>query len=66
MADSLEITAQKKFFIDLRLPYSAVRGEQVEVKAILHNYSPNPVTVSLALCGCDSLLALVVLTLSDL
>ncbi|KAJ4921748.1 hypothetical protein JOQ06_016458 [Pogonophryne albipinna] len=27
------------------LPYSAVRGEQLEVKAILHNYSDDPATV---------------------
>uniref|UniRef100_A0A3Q1IWP6 Uncharacterized protein n=1 Tax=Anabas testudineus TaxID=64144 RepID=A0A3Q1IWP6_ANATE len=45
VADSLEVIVQKKFFIDLRLPYSAVRGEQLEVKAILHNYSPDPITV---------------------
>lgn len=51
MADSLEIIVQKQFFIDLRLPYSAVRGEQVEVKAILHNHSPNAITVSLGLSG---------------
>lgn len=51
MADSLEIIVQKKFFIDLRLPYSAVRGEQVEVKAILHNHSPSAITVSLGLSG---------------
>lgn len=38
---------RKEFFIDLRLPYSAVRGEQLEVKAILHNYSPDDAIVSL-------------------
>ncbi|CAL8285588.1 unnamed protein product [Arctogadus glacialis] len=36
--DTLKIVVLKKFFIDLRLPYSAVRGEQIEIKAILHNY----------------------------
>ncbi|XP_070846544.1 complement C3-like [Chaetodon trifascialis] len=41
----LEVIVRKEFFIDLRLPYSAVRGEQIEVKAILHNYSPDPATV---------------------
>ncbi|XP_073698015.1 uncharacterized protein [Garra rufa] len=30
----------KPFFIDLKMPYSAVRGEQLEIKAIIHNYSP--------------------------
>ncbi|XP_044201967.1 complement C3-like [Thunnus albacares] len=39
VGDPLEVIVRKDFFIDLRLPYSAVRGEQIEVKAILHNYS---------------------------
>ncbi|VFV43685.1 complement c3-like, partial [Lynx pardinus] len=26
------------FFIDLRLPYSVVRNEQVEIRAVLYNY----------------------------
>ncbi|XP_056136550.1 complement C3-like isoform X2 [Lampris incognitus] len=43
--DSLEVVVRKDFFIDLRLPYSAVRGEQLEVKAILHNYTPDRLTV---------------------
>uniref|UniRef100_A0A3Q4FYK3 Anaphylatoxin-like domain-containing protein n=1 Tax=Neolamprologus brichardi TaxID=32507 RepID=A0A3Q4FYK3_NEOBR len=41
------ILVQKTFFIDLRLPYSAVRGEQLEIKAILHNYENDPVRVDL-------------------
>lgn len=47
MADPLEVIVRKDFFIDLRLPYSAVRGEQLEVKAILHNYKTYEITVSL-------------------
>ncbi|KAM6939509.1 complement C3-like [Xenentodon cancila] len=42
---SLEVIVRKEFFIDLRLPYSAVRGEQLEIKAVLHNYSPELITV---------------------
>uniref|UniRef100_A0A8C9XDM5 Complement component c3a, duplicate 5 n=1 Tax=Sander lucioperca TaxID=283035 RepID=A0A8C9XDM5_SANLU len=45
VGEPLEVIVRKEFFIDLRLPYSAVRGEQLEIKAILHNYSPDPVTV---------------------
>nr|XP_046263075.1 complement C3-like [Scatophagus argus] len=45
VADPLEVIVRKEFFIDLRLPYSAVHGEQLEIKAILHNYSPDPITV---------------------
>ncbi|XP_070683645.1 complement C3-like [Pempheris klunzingeri] len=49
VADPLEVTVRKEFFIDLRLPYSAVRGEQLEIKAILHNYSPDLITVKVVL-----------------
>lgn len=50
MANPLEVIVQKLFFIDLRLPYSAVRGEQLEIKAIIHNYNEDPVDVR-PLCG---------------
>ncbi|KAM7418856.1 hypothetical protein PAMA_016130 [Pampus argenteus] len=59
--DSNEIVSRTKFpeswlWLDIKLPacppqtpmwlpYSAVRGEQIEIKAILHNYSPDPATV---------------------
>lgn len=39
VADPYEITVAKEFFVDLKLPYSAVRNEQLEIKAILHNFS---------------------------
>ncbi|KAE8300817.1 Complement C3 Complement C3 beta chain Complement C3 alpha chain [Larimichthys crocea] len=45
VAKPLEVIVKKDFFIELRLPYAAVRGEQLEVKAILYNYSPGPATV---------------------
>ncbi|XP_062283410.1 complement C3-like isoform X1 [Scomber scombrus] len=45
VGEPLEVIVRKEFFIDLRLPYSAVRGEQLEIKAILHNYSPDQATV---------------------
>ncbi|XP_031725593.1 complement C3-like [Anarrhichthys ocellatus] len=45
VGDPLEVLVRKEFFVDLKLPYSAVRGEQLEVKAILHNYSPDLATV---------------------
>ncbi|XP_054982328.1 complement C3-like [Sorex araneus] len=41
VADPFEVTVMKKFFIDLRLPYSVVRNEQVEIRAILYNYQPS-------------------------
>ncbi|KAK2818284.1 hypothetical protein Q7C36_022217 [Tachysurus vachellii] len=39
VADPYEITVVKDFFVDLKLPYSAVRNEQLEIKAVLHNFS---------------------------
>uniref|UniRef100_A0AAY4BSU8 Anaphylatoxin-like domain-containing protein n=1 Tax=Denticeps clupeoides TaxID=299321 RepID=A0AAY4BSU8_9TELE len=39
VADPLDIVVMKYFFVDLKLPYSAVRNEQIEVKALLHNYN---------------------------
>ncbi|TSK18105.1 Complement C3 [Bagarius yarrelli] len=39
VADPYEITVAKDFFVDLKLPYSAVRNEQIEIKAVLHNLS---------------------------
>lgn len=47
MGDPLEIVVRKDFFVDLKLPDSAVRGEQLEIKAVIHNHGPNLYTVSL-------------------
>ncbi|XP_037680034.1 complement C3-like [Choloepus didactylus] len=41
VADPYEVTVMKDFFIDLRLPYSVVRNEQVEIRAVLYNYREN-------------------------
>ncbi|XP_054599980.2 complement C3 [Nothobranchius furzeri] len=49
IGDPLEVIVRKEFFIDLRLPYSAVHGEQLEIKAVLHNYSPDVITVKVDL-----------------
>ncbi|XP_069737624.1 complement C3 [Phaenicophaeus curvirostris] len=49
VADPYEITVMKQFFIDLRLPYSVVRNEQVEIRAILYNYWMHEITVRVEL-----------------
>lgn len=46
VADPLEVRVRKDFFIDLKLPHSAVAGKQLEVKAVLHNLETYPITVS--------------------
>ncbi|XP_077326612.1 complement C3-like [Lithobates pipiens] len=38
VAKPLDIQAFKSFYIDLKLPYSVVRNEQVAVRAVLYNY----------------------------
>ncbi|XP_074836426.1 A.superbus venom factor 1-like [Carettochelys insculpta] len=49
VADPYEITVFKEFFIDLRLPYSVVRNEQVEIRAILYNYGSQNIKVRMEL-----------------
>nr|BAA36619.1 complement C3-H1 [Cyprinus carpio] len=41
VAEPEEMVVFKHLFIDLKMPYSAVRGEQLEIRAIIHNYTPN-------------------------
>ncbi|XP_077380302.1 complement C3-like [Festucalex cinctus] len=45
VSEPLEVIVKKEFFIDLKLPYSAVRSEQIEIKAILHNYLTEDIEV---------------------
>ncbi len=45
VAEPEEMVVFKDFFIDLKMPYSVVRGEQLEIKAIIHNYTPNNLKV---------------------
>ncbi|XP_063787119.1 A.superbus venom factor 1-like [Pseudophryne corroboree] len=45
VAKPYEIRVMKDFFIDLKLPYSVVRNEQVEIRAILYNYGSTDIKV---------------------
>uniref|UniRef100_A0AAY4A9B7 Complement C3 n=1 Tax=Denticeps clupeoides TaxID=299321 RepID=A0AAY4A9B7_9TELE len=49
VADPLEMVVVKNFFVDLKLPYSVVRNEQVEIKAVLYNYENQEITVRVEL-----------------
>ncbi|XP_069460431.1 complement C3-like isoform X2 [Ambystoma mexicanum] len=49
VAKPYEIRVTQVFFIDLRLPYSVVRNEQVEIRAVLHNYLEHKITVRVEL-----------------
>ncbi|CAH2272771.1 complement C3 [Pelobates cultripes] len=44
-----DILVMKKFFIDLRLPYSVVRNEQVEIRAVVYNYAANDMKIRVQL-----------------
>uniref|UniRef100_A0A3B1KAV9 Complement component c3a, duplicate 4 n=1 Tax=Astyanax mexicanus TaxID=7994 RepID=A0A3B1KAV9_ASTMX len=43
VAEPLELKVSKPFFIDLKLPYSTVVQEQIEIKAIIHNLNESPI-----------------------
>ncbi|KAJ8362948.1 hypothetical protein SKAU_G00117790 [Synaphobranchus kaupii] len=49
VADPFEMKVMKSFFIDLKLPYAAVRNEQLEIKAVLHNYLDEKIKVRVEL-----------------
>lgn len=46
VADPYEMIVYKRFFIDLKVPYSAIRNEQLQIRAILHNYTKKKIRVS--------------------
>nr|XP_054105912.1 putative protein C3P1 [Callithrix jacchus]XP_054105913.1 putative protein C3P1 [Callithrix jacchus] len=38
VSDPFELTVMKSFFVDLKLPHSVIRNEQVQIQAVLHNF----------------------------
>ncbi|XP_037103939.1 complement C3-like isoform X2 [Syngnathus acus] len=49
VAEPYNIKAWKRFFVDLKLPYSVARNEQVEIKAVIHNYGDDELHVRVVL-----------------
>ncbi|XP_068130208.1 complement C3-like [Hyperolius riggenbachi] len=45
VAKPFELLVKKHFFIDLRLPFSVVRNEQVEIRAVLYSYVEEEIEV---------------------
>ncbi|XP_077140967.1 complement C5-like isoform X2 [Ranitomeya variabilis] len=43
VADPAQITVSKDLFIDVQLPYSVIRGEQVEIQVTVYNYQNSKV-----------------------
>ncbi|XP_064619848.1 complement C3-like [Lineus longissimus] len=46
VAKPINVTAKKEFFVHADLPYAAVRGEQLEVKATVYNFGRNRITTN--------------------
>ncbi|KAL1432394.1 hypothetical protein MTO96_013153 [Rhipicephalus appendiculatus] len=49
--DPLEILAMKKFFVEVNVPYSVVKNEQIEIPATVYNYGQRPVEARVVLLG---------------
>uniref|UniRef100_A0A8C6NJW6 Complement component c3b, tandem duplicate 2 n=1 Tax=Nothobranchius furzeri TaxID=105023 RepID=A0A8C6NJW6_NOTFU len=49
VAEPYNVRAWKRFFVDLRLPYSVARNEQIEIKAVVHNYGSDDLHVRVVL-----------------
>ncbi|KAM3865316.1 venom factor-like [Diretmus argenteus] len=49
VAEPYNVKAWKHFFVDLRLPYSVARNEQLEIKAVIHNYGYEDLRVRVVL-----------------
>ncbi|XP_055975825.1 complement C3-like [Sorex fumeus] len=45
VSEPLELTVQKSFFVDLKLPHSVIRNEQIQVQAVLYNFRDQAVRV---------------------
>ncbi|XP_077379564.1 complement C3-like isoform X2 [Festucalex cinctus] len=55
VAEPYNIKAWKRFFVDLKLPYSVARNEQVEIKAVVHNYGDDELHVRVVLMKTDNM-----------
>ncbi|KAM6216767.1 complement C3-like [Rhynchocyon petersi] len=55
VSDPLELTVMKFFFVDLKLPPSVVRNEQIQIQAVLYNFKDHKVKVRVELPYKESL-----------
>ncbi|XP_037546482.1 complement C3 [Nematolebias whitei] len=49
VAEPYNVRAWKSFFVDLKLPYSVAKNEQIEIKAVIHNYDSDDLHVRVVL-----------------
>ncbi|XP_029074457.1 complement C3-like isoform X5 [Monodon monoceros] len=45
VSDPFELTVMNSFFVDLKLPFSVIRNEQVQIQAVLYNFRDHSVKV---------------------
>uniref|UniRef100_A0A4W5JZ54 Uncharacterized protein n=1 Tax=Hucho hucho TaxID=62062 RepID=A0A4W5JZ54_9TELE len=55
VAEPVEMTVVKNFYVDLRLPYSVVNREQVQIKVVIHNYDEESKKVTVLLKASEDL-----------
>uniref|UniRef100_A0A8C6CUC8 Complement C3 n=1 Tax=Moschus moschiferus TaxID=68415 RepID=A0A8C6CUC8_MOSMO len=55
VSDPFELTVMKPFFVDLKLPFSVIRNEQVQIQAVLYNFLQQSVKVRVELPHKESL-----------
>nr|XP_006813172.1 PREDICTED: C3 and PZP-like alpha-2-macroglobulin domain-containing protein 8-like [Saccoglossus kowalevskii] len=55
VAEPFELLAFKEFFIQLSLPYSVIKGEQIEIRAAVFNYGEHDLIVRAYLYGVDDI-----------
>ncbi|XP_013996147.1 complement C3 [Salmo salar] len=55
VAEPVEMTVVKNFYVDLRLPYSVVNREQVQIKVVIHNYDEESQKVTVLLKASENL-----------
>lgn len=53
--DPLEILAMKKFFVEVNVPYSVVKNEQIEIPATVYNYGQREVVARVVLLGTNDI-----------
>ncbi|XP_077502631.1 A.superbus venom factor 1-like isoform X2 [Amblyomma americanum] len=53
--EPLEIVATKKFFVEVNVPYSVVKKEQVEIPATVYNYGTKQITAKVVLLGTNDI-----------
>ncbi|KAM7394684.1 hypothetical protein PAMP_021470 [Pampus punctatissimus] len=55
VAEPYNVKAWKHFFVDLKLPYSVARNEQIEIKAVVHNYGFDDLHVRVVLMKTENM-----------